>query len=128
MLTRRVPFERESAGEILMKHLTSPPDLSKLPFEFVPIVSKALSKNPAHRYRTMAEMARDVAALGGQEAPKPVPRPVQPIPQVLPVEPIPAALPVVQSLRKRVTELCGSMAMAALLAALLCTVWAAVHR
>src|SRR5437868_9283576 len=101
MLTGHVPFDGESAGEILMKHLTSPPDLSKVPAEYVNVVGKALSKNPAHRYRTMAEMARDVAALGGQEAPKPVLRPVQPIPQVLPVEPIPAALPVVQPLRKR---------------------------
>src|SRR5438094_1912855 len=70
MLTGRVPFEGESAGEILMKHLTTPPDLSRLPFEFVPIISKALSKNPAHRYRTMAEMARDVTSLGTQEAPR----------------------------------------------------------
>src|SRR5207253_48547 len=71
MLTGRVPFEGESAGEILMKHLTTPPDLSRLPFEFVPIISKALSKNPAHRYRTMAEMARDVTSLGTQAAPRP---------------------------------------------------------
>src|SRR3954471_16055634 len=63
MLTGRVPFDGESAGEILMKHLTSTPDLSALPFEFVPIVSKALAKNPAQRYASLAEMAQAVEAL-----------------------------------------------------------------
>src|SRR5947209_6488711 len=61
MLTGRVPFEGESAGEILMKHLTTPPDLAKVPAPHVHVVGKALAKDPAHRYRTMAEMARDVA-------------------------------------------------------------------
>ncbi|HMF15451.1 MAG TPA: serine/threonine-protein kinase, partial [Gemmataceae bacterium] len=42
MLTGRVPFDGESAGEILMKHLTAPPDLSKVPKEFVAVVGKAL--------------------------------------------------------------------------------------
>ncbi|MCC6421348.1 MAG: serine/threonine protein kinase [Gemmataceae bacterium] len=131
LLTGRVPFEGESAGEILMKHLTSPPDLSRLPFEFVPIVSKALSKNPAHRYRTISEMAREVAALtDAGPARTPVPR--QAIPVAEPVSPraeaLPSALPVVIPPRKRVAELCGSMAMAALLAALLCILWAAVRR
>src|SRR5436309_13049569 len=64
MLTGRVPFDGESSGEILMKHLTAPPDLSKLPPEYVPIVAKALAKNPAHRYASMAEMARAVEAVG----------------------------------------------------------------
>src|SRR2546423_5231136 len=44
MLTGRVPFEGESSGEILMKHLTSPPDLSRLPSAYVPIVAKALPR------------------------------------------------------------------------------------
>ena len=64
MLTGRVPFEGESAGEILMKHLTSPPDLTKLPAEYIPIVGKALAKNPAQRYVTIAEMAKAVEAVG----------------------------------------------------------------
>src|SRR5207302_2966584 len=57
MLTGHVPFDGESAGEILMKHLTTPHDLSRLPGQFQPILNKALTKNPAHRYRAMAEMA-----------------------------------------------------------------------
>src|SRR3954469_25193649 len=64
MLTGHVPFEGESAGEILMKHLTSPPDLSKLPPAYIPIVGKALAKNPLHRFASMAEMAKAVEAVG----------------------------------------------------------------
>src|SRR5207237_4619423 len=64
MLTGRVPFEGESVAEILMKHLTSPPDLSKVPAEYVTVVGKALAKNPAHRYASMAEMAKAVEAVG----------------------------------------------------------------
>src|SRR6266700_5487941 len=64
MLTGRVPFDGESAGEILMKHLTSPPDLSVLPSDYVNIVGKALAKNPAHRYVSMADFAKAVEAVG----------------------------------------------------------------
>src|SRR5437764_9193625 len=60
MVSGRVPFDGESAGEILMKHLTQPPDLAKVPREFVPVLARALSKNPAQRYAGMAEMARAV--------------------------------------------------------------------
>src|SRR6266481_6496652 len=77
MLTGHVPFDGESAGEILMKHLTSPPDLSKLPTGYVQILAKALCKTPAHRYATMAEMNHAVEAVDG---------PVR----AIPVEKIPA--------------------------------------
>ncbi len=115
MLTGRVPFEGESAGEILMKHLTTPPDLTRLPREYVPVVAKALAKNPAHRYSTMAEMARAVEALGGvakaepapAAAPAPRPKPVQPVLDVLPVNPTP----------NRLGELSGSLALTVLFAA-----------
>ncbi|MBY0521799.1 MAG: serine/threonine protein kinase [Gemmataceae bacterium] len=125
MLTGRVPFEGESAGEILMKHLTSPPDLSKLPAAYIPIVGKALAKNPAQRYATMAEMAKAVELLGGA-APVdvPAPRPVAP-PRVAPAaakaevqDAIPSVLPAV-SFRAQVAELSGSMALAGVLALLL---------
>ncbi len=49
MLTGRVPFEGESVGEILMKHLTARPDLATLPEPYRTIVGRALAKDPAQR-------------------------------------------------------------------------------
>jgi hypothetical protein len=129
MLTGRVPFDGESSGEILMKHLTAPPDLSKVPTEWVPIVSKALSKNPTHRYSSMAEMAQDVEAVGqesgrgvavGAAAPPP-----RPDPRPRPHEVLPVALPAI-SRREQVMELCGSMALAVLFAGLAAALWTAL--
>ena len=119
MLTGRVPFEGESAGEILMKHLTSPPDLSKLPAEYIPIVGKALAKNPAQRYATIAEMARAVEAVGGAQAPqRPLNRPaLPPLPPPSRPDPMPAIPSVLPAytFRGQVAELSGSMALAAVL-------------
>jgi eukaryotic-like serine/threonine-protein kinase len=135
MLTGRVPFDGESAAEILMKHLTTPPDLSKLTSDFVPIVGKALAKNPVHRYGTLAEMAKVVENVGkqGQAAAKPfVARPVTP--QAAPIAPprpaarldaIPTALPVV-SVRAQIAELCGSLALSAALAMVATVLWSAM--
>src|SRR5262249_23067173 len=131
----RVPFEGESAGEILMKHLTSPPDLSKLPSVYVPVVAKALSKNPAHRFGNIVEMARAVEAVGGPRAggPRPgsatppPPRARAPRPRLRRPEPPPVVLPPV-SLRGQLAELCGSMSLAAVLAVLFSVVWAAMSR
>lgn len=60
MLTGTVPFEGQSAGEVLMKHLTADPDLSKLPEAYVPVVRKALTKNPLERYRDGRDLLRDL--------------------------------------------------------------------
>jgi hypothetical protein len=49
MLTGRVPFEGESVGEVLMKHLTARPDLSRLAEPYKTIVARALAKDPNHR-------------------------------------------------------------------------------
>ena len=49
MLTGRVPFEGETVNEVLMKHLTARPDVSKLPQPYQTIVAKALAKDPNHR-------------------------------------------------------------------------------
>jgi hypothetical protein len=126
MLTGHVPFDGESSAEILMKHLTSPPDLNKVPSDWVPIVAKALSKNPAHRYATMGEMARDVEAIGLDSA-----RPAEPVRQAkvaraeTPAEPILTALPAV-SRRELMLELCGSMVLTVLFAGLATALWVAL--
>ena len=60
MLTGRVPFDGESAGEILIKHLTEAPDLTRVPQPFRRTVARALEKDPDHRYHSVAEMLADL--------------------------------------------------------------------
>jgi len=115
-----------------MKHLTAPPDLSKLPAEYVPIVGKALAKNPAQRYATIAEMAKAIEALAGgtvqpQTAPSrpAVPQPSSPPQPAAHVDELPTVLPAV-SVRGQFAELFGSMALAAVLAALLSMLYTAL--
>ena len=125
MLTGHVPFDGESAGEILMKHLTSPPDLSRVPKAFVPVLDRALAKNPAQRYRSLADMSREVAAIGAAVEPV-IPSPV---PHIVPaVDPVPVVHPANVPVRATLGELCGSLLMAAVLAGLLCILWAGLRR
>ncbi len=56
LLTGRVPFEGESVGEVLMKHLTAAPDVSMLAEPYRGVVAKALEKDPARRFASAAEM------------------------------------------------------------------------
>jgi hypothetical protein len=56
MLLGQVPFEGESVGEVLMKHLTAQPDLSKLDEPYRAIVAKALAKDPELRLTSAAEL------------------------------------------------------------------------
>jgi hypothetical protein len=128
MLTGRVPFEGESSAEILMKHLTAPPDLSRLPADYVPIVARALAKNPAQRFASMAEMARAVEAVGqeGARAAAPAVAMAGPGPRpARPSEPILTALPAVTP-RGQVMELCGALALSVLFTGLGTVLWAAV--
>jgi hypothetical protein len=130
MLTGQVPFDGDSAGEILMKHLTTPPDLSRVPVGWVPIIAKALAKNPALRYGSMNEMIRAVEGVG-IEPPKRIPtvepapprKQQQPAPQ-RPAEPVLDVLPAALTFRGRMAELCGSLALVPVFAAIAATLWA----
>ena len=56
MLTGHVPFEGESVGEVLMKHLTAEPDLSAVEEPYREIIRRALAKDPDVRLRSVGEM------------------------------------------------------------------------
>lgn len=89
MLTGRVPFDGETPHEVLMKHLTSRPDLSPLPEPYREIVSRALAKDPARRPQDAYEVlvpqdvprSPDVRFIGEGKsspsnlAPPPIPSP-----------------------------------------------------
>jgi len=55
-LTGHVPFEGESVGEVLMKHLTAEPDLNPLADPFRAVVARTLNKDPNLRIHSVAEL------------------------------------------------------------------------
>lgn len=59
MLTGKVPFDGESTGEILMKHLTEAPDLSRVAAQFRPVLARALDKDPQKRTPSAMQLAED---------------------------------------------------------------------
>ena len=61
LLTGNVPFDGESSQEIILKHLTADPDLSRVPQPFAYVIQKSLAKNPALRFSDCRDMLR---ALG----------------------------------------------------------------
>jgi len=60
MLTGQPPFLGASAGEILIKHLSSEPDFTNVEEPFRTVVRKAMAKNPADRYASVQEMVEAV--------------------------------------------------------------------
>lgn len=66
MLTGQLPFDGESTGEILMKHLSEEPDLEKVPPRLRHVIGKALRKDPKERYSRVEALQRafDDAVLG----------------------------------------------------------------
>ncbi|UCE61509.1 MAG: protein kinase, partial [Phycisphaerales bacterium] len=68
MLLGKVPFEGSTMAEVLMKHLTTQPEVQNLPDPFGKIIHKALQKDPNDRYQTVDEMIDDL--LGVEEVQK----------------------------------------------------------
>ncbi|HEX6985361.1 MAG TPA: serine/threonine-protein kinase, partial [Planctomycetaceae bacterium] len=62
MLTGEVPFDGESTGEILMKHLSQPPDLSKIPDRLRLVLARALEKDPQRRTADVARLRDEFKA------------------------------------------------------------------
>ncbi len=119
MLSGKVPFNGDSVGEILMKHLTSMPDLTKVPSRFVPLLDQALCKNPARRIATMADLSKKATQARTDHVPVLALAPsVTPAPAQVPVEPSPMQHPP--------TPITQALLHAALLAALMSFAWAAV--
>ena len=56
MLTGHVPFDGESVGEVLMKHLTAEPDLSRVEEPYREIVRRTLAKDPELRIGSVQEL------------------------------------------------------------------------
>jgi serine/threonine protein kinase len=74
LLTGRVPFVGESAGEILMKHLSEKPDLSPIPRRLRPVLASALEKDPLRRTPNVRQLLDDFnKAVAGFEVPQEIP-------------------------------------------------------
>lgn len=56
MLTGTVPFVGESSQEIIMKHLTADPDLTRVPREFHEVIRRSMLKDPEARFDSIAAM------------------------------------------------------------------------
>ena len=66
MLTGSVPFEGESVGEVLMKHLTAKPDVSGLAEPYRSVVARALEKDPEKRFRSVPAMMAQLPQPKGE--------------------------------------------------------------
>lgn len=64
LLTGQVPFFGASPAEVLMKHLSTEPDLGGIEEPFRTVIRKAMAKDPAQRYQSVQEM---VEAVFGEE-------------------------------------------------------------
>ena len=75
MLTGHVPFDGESVQEVLMKHMTSQPDVSQLPEAYRAIVKRAMAKRPEDRPARVEDLlgpdapaAPDIRIIGDHAA------------------------------------------------------------
>lgn len=83
LVTGSVPFEGETTGEILMKHLATAPDLQRLPTALQGVIGQSLEKDPERRptsAREFAERFRKALQPGGAPLDRPAAAPVTAIP------------------------------------------------
>jgi hypothetical protein len=66
LLTGVVPFTGTSYQEIIVEHVSTPPDLTRLPAEAQPIIGWLLAKDPAERPQSAGQL---LSALSGQARP-----------------------------------------------------------
>ncbi len=59
MLSGQLPFDGQSTGEILMKHLSEPPNLNIISAQYRPMLAAALEKDPKKRTSSMAKLLSD---------------------------------------------------------------------
>jgi eukaryotic-like serine/threonine-protein kinase len=64
LLTGERPFTGKNVRELLMRHLTSEPELDALPEHDQPIIARALSKKPDERYPSCTDMVRALRSAG----------------------------------------------------------------
>src|SRR5262249_43856808 len=68
MLTGRPPFDGPGAGDLIAAHLREPPPLAVsrvpgLPAAIDRILQRCLTKSPAERFQSMAELVQELAAV-----------------------------------------------------------------
>ncbi len=71
VLTGHVPFEGESVGEVLMKHLTAEPSLAEVPDAYREVIARALAKDPSRRFESAGEMMNALPPLAATMAYRP---------------------------------------------------------
>ncbi|HMP79836.1 MAG TPA: serine/threonine-protein kinase [Pirellulaceae bacterium] len=59
MLCGQPPFDGETTHEIIMKHMTAEPDLSRIPAVYQRVVERCLRKDPSERFSSVVEMIAD---------------------------------------------------------------------
>jgi hypothetical protein len=103
MLCGRVPFEGDTVGEILMKHLTDLPDLMGIPPALVPVLRRALAKDPNQRFASMTEFAQALEQAESASLAQPTAQPPSERPSSAP---LPAA-PLLPQAQPRATPPAG---------------------
>lgn len=61
MLTGKPPYVGESMGEVLIKHITSEPDVGGLNEPFARTIKKAMARDPEQRFQSVDEMLHSLS-------------------------------------------------------------------